>query len=370
MISLSNKDTDKLIVKSNTLIEASYKLTLQEKRLILLMTSMIGKDDKDFHSYKIGIQELNRIVGIENEAGYTRTKELTEKILTRVLKIKEPDGILHINWLSSAKYFEKQGQIQFRFDPALKPYLLQLKDCFTKYHLITVIQFKSFYYIRIYELLKQYESIGWRYFELDELRRILGIPSDEYKLYADIKRRILNPAKKAFDKKYNKGELDLTFDFKEVKERRKVVGIRFEIIKKQQLALDFEEQIDIPKKHIDNESLVDKLVTMNLTKRQAQNRVKKYPAERILRNIELTKHKNEKGEINNIPAFLIEAIENDFAKDYTPVNPKLAELLAEAKKCWNQHNGSCGARWSRYKDNQSSACYYCAKFEKQRNTNS
>jgi hypothetical protein len=57
------------------------------------MASMIKKDDDDFHSYEISIQDFNSIVGIENEAGYTRTKELTEKILTRVLKIREPDGV-------------------------------------------------------------------------------------------------------------------------------------------------------------------------------------------------------------------------------------------------------------------------------------
>ncbi len=363
MISLSEKNIDKLIVKSNTLIEASYKLTLQEKRLILLMSSMIGKDDEDFHSYKIGIQELNKIVGIENEAGYTRTKKLTEKILTRVLKIKEPDGMLHINWLSSAKYFEKQGCIQFRFDPALKPYLLQLKDYFTKYHLITVMQFKSFYYIRIYELLKQYESIGWRYFELDEFRRILGILPDKYKLYADIKRRIINPAKREFDKKYNEDKLDFIFDFKEVKERRKVIGIRLEIKKQKQLELDLEKQTDISKIQIDNEKLIDELVAMNLTKRQAQNKVKKYSPERILRNIELTKKRSADKMIDNVPAFLIDAIKNDYAKDSNPINPESKELGAEAIACWNKNKGNCQAKWTIHNDNTSSACHYCPRFK-------
>ena len=215
MTNLSKKKINELVVKSNTLIEASYKLTLHEKRLILFMASMIKKDDDDFHSYEISIQDFNRIVGIENEAGYTRTKELTEKILTRVLKIREPDGVLHINWLSSAKYLESEGNIRLRFDPALKPYLLQLKDCFTKYQLTNIIQFDSFYHIRIYELLKQYEPIGWRYFELDKLRVLLGIRPEEYQLYADFKNRVLKPAKVAFDKRYSLNDIEFTFDFTE-----------------------------------------------------------------------------------------------------------------------------------------------------------
>jgi hypothetical protein len=38
-----------IVRKSNRLIEASYKLTLQEQRIILLLASMINPTDKDFH---------------------------------------------------------------------------------------------------------------------------------------------------------------------------------------------------------------------------------------------------------------------------------------------------------------------------------
>jgi plasmid replication initiation protein len=87
--------------------------------------------------------------------------------------ISEPDGDLQITWVSSVKYYDNEGVVHIAFDPALKPYLLQLKSRFKPYQLRNVISLNSFYSIRIYELLKQYENIGNRTFEINELREML-----------------------------------------------------------------------------------------------------------------------------------------------------------------------------------------------------
>jgi|SRR3990172_8458901 len=360
------EENKELIVKSNNLIEASYKLTLQEQRIILYMASQIQANDDDFKPIRLSISAFKDLIQINNNSQYKELKEITERLRTKDLAIKQSNSTLHIGWLSSAEYFHSQGYIELEFSPKLKPYLLQLKERFTKYKLVNVLQLKSFYHIRLFELLKQYESIGWRYFELDELMGILGIKKGEYKLYADFKARILKPAKSEFDEKYKHKAIDFTFEFEEHKEVRKVVGLRFEIKKHKQIALERKEKVDKSTETPDKD-LVEKLLEMKLTIRQAKSLVKKYPAERILRNIELTKQKNAQGEVNNLPAFLIEAIENDYAKDYKPSNSaKLATLRAEAKKCWSKNLGSCRVQWSTYKDDRSSACHFCAKFEKQR----
>jgi len=164
-----------IIVKSNYLIEASYRLSLQEQRLILLMVSRIKPEDKGFQVYRIAVKDFNRIVGIKGEASYQRTKELTKKLLERSLQIVKDNSTLQVSWLSSAEYFEGKGYVELSFDPKLKPYLLQLKEFFTKYRLQNVIRLKSSYSIKLYELLKQYENIGRREFTLDDLRQKFGL---------------------------------------------------------------------------------------------------------------------------------------------------------------------------------------------------
>jgi plasmid replication initiation protein len=73
-------------------------------------------------------------------------------------------------------------------------------------------------------MLKQYEKIGSRSFELEELRDLLQIPV-KYK-YADIKRKILSIAE---------GEIntltDIYIKFEEIKPSRAVTGLNFTICK-------------------------------------------------------------------------------------------------------------------------------------------
>ena len=49
------------------------------------------------------------------------------------------------------------------------------------YQLENILSLSSFYAIRIYELLKQYEKIGKRGINIKELRGYLGIKEGEYK---------------------------------------------------------------------------------------------------------------------------------------------------------------------------------------------
>ena len=60
-----------------------------------------------------------------------------------------------------------------KFSPVLEPYLLNLKETYTKYRLGYVIHFKSEYSFRLYEIMKQYEKIGERTVPIEELKEQL-----------------------------------------------------------------------------------------------------------------------------------------------------------------------------------------------------
>ena len=196
-IFMNDEHKDKLVVKDNKIIEASYKLSLQEQRIILFMSSEIKKDDDDFHPVRIDISKFASLLETPN-TNHSYMQQVTKDLLSKVVIIKEANKTIQTGWLSSAVYIHSEGAVELRFDPNLKPYLLKLKERFTKYHLKDVIRLKHSYSIRFYELLKQYESIGFRYFLIEELKKILGI-QDDYKLFGDFKKRILVPVKKEFD---------------------------------------------------------------------------------------------------------------------------------------------------------------------------
>jgi Initiator Replication protein len=112
-----------------------------------------------------------------------------------------------------------------RFDPFLRPYLLELKREFTSYKLENIVKLKSTYAIRIYELLKQYEKLKERTFPVKELRKILGV-EDIYPAYGNFKQRVLVPAQKELQKK-----TDIHFEIEEIKLDRKVEKVKFTIVK-------------------------------------------------------------------------------------------------------------------------------------------
>ncbi len=292
-----------LVVKSNYLIEASYRLSLQEQRLILLMVSRIKPEDKGFQVYRIAVKDFNRIVGIKNEANYQRTKELTKKLLERSLQITKDNSVLQITWLSSAEYFEGKGYVELSFDPKLKPYLLQLKEFFTKYRLQNVIRLKSSYSIKLYELLKQYENIGRREFTLEQLRRKLGLKDSEYPLYANFKQKILSRVLNELNE-----HTDLSFSMRERKNIRKVVGIVFVISKKRQQQTRKENDC------LDNKKeLTDRLHEYYcLSPAQARDIKERFDEDRIRANLAYVEEKQKQGTIKNIGAYTLKAIEDDY----------------------------------------------------------
>ena len=84
---------------------------------------------------------------------------------------------------------------------------------------------QSEYSIRIYELLKKSEKMGYLEIDLVELQELLQVP-DSFKVYADFKRKVLQPTSIEIAK-----YTDIYFEFKEIKSGRKVAKIKF-IIKK------------------------------------------------------------------------------------------------------------------------------------------
>lgn len=212
------------ITKSNSFVEARYKLSLAEQRLVLSVISQIEPEDEDFNTYSINVSDFIELAGVRNKNAYSQMKKITDSLQTKLIIINKGDSELRATWFSTAEYFKGKGYVEVEISPKLKPYLLKLKERFTTYKLKTVMQLKSIYSIRIYELLKQYEKIGKRVFVVDDLKEKLGV-EEKYSLYGDFKKKILQVAEKELAEK-----TDIYFTFKEIKEGRKVVFVEFNIL--------------------------------------------------------------------------------------------------------------------------------------------
>ena len=216
-----------IVTQANNLVEARYNLPLGEQRLVLTMIARIQPDDEDFKPYRISVAEFAEFLDVDKDSAYRECKKITAKLLTRVISVEESDGLLQINWMSSAKYIDGSGMVNLSFDPLLKPYLLQLKSNFTSCKLNMLLSFKSQYTMRIYTLLKQYEKLKTREIEVELLRDMLGIGKDQYERYNDFKKDVLVSSQQELAEK-----ADLYFEFEEIKYGRRVGAILFHIFRK------------------------------------------------------------------------------------------------------------------------------------------
>lgn len=212
-----------LIVKHNSLIRSRYDYTLAELRLVLTVASMIGPEDEDFRDYAVRAKDFSDLVESSHKDEYKRLQELGEMLLSKTLKIPEPDGFVICNWFSSFKYTKGEGTITVRFDPILKPYLLQLQEMFTKYNLENILRFKSAYSIRIYEIAKSWEARGEFSYPVDEFKEIIGA-AKKYSAYYDFKRYVIERALKEINKLS-----DIQLSYKEKKLGRKVTDLVFTV---------------------------------------------------------------------------------------------------------------------------------------------
>ena len=341
---MRDAENNQIVVKSNRLVEASYRLTTQEQRIILFMASMVKMDDEDFQTYRIKISEFVKIIGVKGHSKYHEVKHLTKKLLERVIVIKEQSGDLQIGWVSSAKYFNRKGFVELHFDPKLRPYLLKIKEYFTKYKLIDVIRLKRSYSIRIYELLKQYEKIGKRTFELDEIRKILGIGKDKYKLYGHLKSKVIKPAQKELSE-----HCDLTFSFNEIKKGRKVIKLEFLIIPNKQKKALIEINED------EQEHLFNRLQDyFCLSAIKTQEIIGSQSTERIIKNLAYVEEKYKGGKIKDIGPYTIKAIEEDYnpQKSFFDIEKKEEERAKKEKEQKEKQNDILKLRYNKYRSEQ------------------
>ena len=223
-----------LVVKSNRLIEASYRLTLNEQRIILYAICRSREEQRGlFPDQPVVITAdafANQFPATKKGHVYQQLKEAMDALYDRSVTLYETDedtGLPQVSktrWISKASYIDGAGRIKIVFTSDVIKYIHRLEVEFTSYQLEQVGNMTSFYAVRIYELLSQRRDFGNRVLNLKELREILQIGPDEYKLTADFKKWIIDAAVKQIN---DHSDLKVSYDAK--KTGRAITDFAFKI---------------------------------------------------------------------------------------------------------------------------------------------
>lgn len=237
------RSNDGIIVKSNYLVEAPCRLTITEQKIIYLILNMIDKEDKDFKDYIFTVADFMDRLDLKGQSAYSQLKATTRLLRSRTFTVRYEDDNgdrheLQTGWVSDADYNDNKGTVTFYLSKKLKPFLLQLKEYFTVLELDNLIQLKSIYSTKIYELLKQYKKIGDRTFALQDLKEKLAIDKKSYDIYNNLKQKVILVAQEEINEK-----TDIFFDFEEIKKGRKVVALKFYIYSNKKEAASADEKV-------------------------------------------------------------------------------------------------------------------------------
>ena len=219
----------KLVVKDNSLINASYSLGLVEQRIMLLAIVEAretgqGIDTDTF--LEVHAQHYADRFDINVNNAYSMLSEATQTLFNRQVtytvqdeKRNKPEKRV-VRWVSGISYVEGAGVVKLRFAPEVVPLITRLEKNFTSYELEQVKHLNT-YATRLYEILVSWRSIGKVTITLEALRNNLGL-TDEYSRLEAFKRRVLDLALSQINE-----YTDITAKYDQHKQGRVVTSFTF-----------------------------------------------------------------------------------------------------------------------------------------------
>ena len=217
---------DLVVVKANSLIEASYRLSIDEVRILALtIGTMDPKSNQKVFDFTVAdfVREFPEI-SLDN--AYKQIQAAIKRIYDRSVHTEDESRVTEFRWVSSRTYFKKEGRFRIVMTDEVMPYLTQLKGQFTPYQLKNIAYFNSVHAIRIYELCMQYKMLGERKISIDDLKKWLQI-ENRYSAFFDFKKRVLTPAINEINEKS-----DLLVEVEQIKQGRSIIALKFIITPK------------------------------------------------------------------------------------------------------------------------------------------
>jgi plasmid replication initiation protein len=322
-----------IIKKDNDLIQAKYRVGIHEQRLLFAVLGAIRTDDKVFNKYTIDLKEIAHLHGLTlNNDLYKQLHRAAEELLVTVVDISIGKTVRKTTWLNYVEYVPNEAQLKVTIHDELKPYLLQLKANFTQYQFAAVANFKNSYSIRFYELLKMRQNMGkggqfYIEYALVELKKLLGIPNDEYKQATDLRARVIKPAMDEIDTQTDLNIVQVDY----LKKGRAIHAIKITAEPKKQRILAIQDPEDTSRDSTPQPSpekrpqAVQALLDFGFVESEAFGLVKKYKGEKVIQSLAYVTEKKKNQDIKDPCAYLRKVLNGDSGEKWANAQKQVQE---------------------------------------------
>lgn len=258
-----------IVEKRNALNELrATNLTLQELRFFSIYLSKINPRDESTRTIKFPLADFQRIMNF-GKLNIQQMKASADSILgKRVFIPLESGGFEGVVLFDKCRVDKDElgdWYVEISASNAATPFMFDFKERYFKYELWNALRLKSPNQIRMYEILKQYESLGKREITIKDLRDLLGIADNEYPRFERFRVKVLDSCQKAL-----KETTDISYTYKRGKSGKggKWLSIIFNISKNEptnkQMSIfeGFEEYLPEPEPEESPERLSEALQSM------------------------------------------------------------------------------------------------------------
>lgn len=258
-----NKD-DKLIYQHNVITSGryDYSATMMDILFMVLSSLEVGKLE-----YTIHVQDIEAITG--RKWNLKQLREATESIGSRMFEVETKDSLEQIWLFSNVKYLFGTGSFTITLNSLASQFFFDLKNNFTSLQLKSVLHCSSKYAKRLYGIACQWRSIGTKRFEIEELKKMLGLidkkGNEQFERISDFKKFVLDISKAQINE-----NTDIEIDFELKKKGRSFHWVILHINSQRfkQLEIQFDKTIDVQK-------YISKIAVYGLSQEQAELIAKK-----------------------------------------------------------------------------------------------
>ena len=348
---------DQNLKKHVAAVHINNRLTLTQRKASNVLLYNAYENLLTARVHRIRVKDLAEAIGF-NTNNLEPLKEALKTLARTVLEwnILDENGA-HEEWGATtllAQAVIKHGYCIYAYSPDLCEKLYR-PEIYALLNLSIQRKFSSSYALALYENCLRYRRIGTTgWIGLDNLKRLMGInETDAY--YQDFRKfndKVVKPAARQVN-----DTSDLLLDIEYQRSNRKVAAVRFRVSDNPQMLLFTQRQAALaaaleeektetppvrspvaaysesePGERL--ERLREKLQRLGLNARQIRRALASHDSAYLEGNIAVVEHDLAAGKVQNLPAYLLAALRNDYrpATAQTravPVNVPDAPLLVE-----------------------------------------
>ena len=307
-----------LLKKHADLILCSNPMTLIQRKIFNVLLYNAFPEIQENKAFDISLRDLCKLIGYTSR-NYVSLIDAIEGLTSLNIKWRVIDSKTKIDDIISAScavitsIFVKNGTCVYKYNEDIK-HKLSHPGIYGKLDLEMQAKMKSSFALVLYEICEKFKNVGQTgWLDISDVRKLMGVKKNGYKLYLDFERNVLNRAVKEVNDKTN-----FVVTFEKRRDGRAVKYVKFVIGRVSAFSSpedSLNNNIEKPKElEVDLKALKimvsDFLIPKNTATKLIRQKGEKYIQEKIELIKSSPSYKN--GQIKNRGGLLISAINNDY----------------------------------------------------------